>query len=133
MVRLVLASCHIDINFKDKSVLVRSLDSVMKRVKEAKEGKRSIDTVEIERGECSKMRKVEKFKDLCGWCLNLLPSDQALLCGSCQVVYYCDREHQGKAWKLHKKVCGKLGKAGGDRKKDILAKHFTEMMEMIQK
>ena len=76
---------------------------------------------------CNKMGEMGKFQKLCGWCLKSLPSDQYLLCGGCQVVMYCDRRHQSKAWDLHSKVCGKLGKAGMDRRKAMLAKHFGEM------
>ena len=78
-------------------------------------------------GDNGKKGKIEKFEELCGWCLKSLTSDQALLCGGCQVVIYCDRRHQSRAWALHRPVCGKLGKAGMDRKKDILDKHFSEI------
>ena len=70
---------------------------------------------------------MEKFEELCGFCLQSLTSDQALLCGGCQVVIYCDRRHQSKAWGLHKQVCGKLGKAAMDRRKNMLDKHFSEL------
>ena len=29
----------------------------------------------------------------------------SLRCSKCQHVYYCDRDHQAKHWKSHKKLC----------------------------
>ena len=117
------------LSVKDKAVLGRSLDSVMGRMVRNNKGSRLHRNLEMEAQGSSKRIKEKKLQDMCGWCLRSLPSDQALLCSRCQVVYYCDKRHQGRAWELHRKVCGKLGKAGVDRQKNILAKHMREIRE----
>jgi len=78
------------LSVKDKAVLGRSLDSVMGRMVRNNKGSRLHRNLEMEAQGSSKRIKEKKLQDMCGWCLRSLPSDQALLCSRCQVVYYCD-------------------------------------------
>ncbi|KAF9074044.1 hypothetical protein BDP27DRAFT_1317905 [Rhodocollybia butyracea] len=52
----------------------------------------------------------EKRKDhhWCGHCGHPLDNSQLKRCSGCQEAYYCDKEHQTKAWSSHhKRWCGK--------------------------
>merc|ERR1712107_462087 len=54
-------------------------------------------------------RKHSRVCDGCAMTEQNLPANKFLTCSGCELVFYCSRDCQKKAWRVHKHTCKQEG------------------------